>query len=168
MFRKIIVVLAISLFAVPAFAADSPTPEDINNRMFAQARANVKSVSAVTLKSWIEKEKDFLLLDVREPNEVEAARIEAKDHVEIPRGVVEFIFPQRNEKADTTVVVYCLLGSRSAVVADVLTKYGYTNVYNLDGGIMSWIKAGYPVANFIGNFRMKDLESIWLNFLPEN
>lgn len=167
MLRKVIFGLAISLIAVPALAADSPTPEDINNRIIAAAKEKVKSVSAATLKSWIEKEKDFLLLDVREPSEVEAARIETKNHVEIPRGVVEFLFPQKGEKADTTVVVYCLVGNRSAIVADLLTKYGYKNIYNLDGGIMSWIREGYPVANFIGSFKMKDLDSIWLNFLPQ-
>lgn len=168
MLRKIILGLAISLIAMPVLAADNPTLEDINNRIFAGARANVKSISAPTLKSWLEKEMDFLLLDVREPNEVEAARIEAKNHVEIPRGVVEFVFPQRNESAETIVVVYCLLGNRSAVVADLLTKYGYTDVYNLDGGIMSWIEEGYPISNFIGSFRMKDLDSMWLNILPED
>lgn len=167
MLRKIVVVLAVSLLAVPTFAGDSRTPEEINKSMISAARAKVKSVSAATLKSWIEKENDFLLLDVRESGEVEAARIEAKNHAEIPRGVVEFVFPKRGEKADTTVVVYCLLGSRSAVVADLLTSYGFTNIYNLDGGIMSWIREGYPVANFIGSFKMKDLESVWLNNLPD-
>lgn len=162
MFKKLLFVLAISLLAAPALAADSQTPADINSRMFAAAKANVKSVSPVALKSWIEEERDFILLDVREPDEVKAARIESRNLVEIPRGVVEFLFPQRGEKADTTIVVYCLVGNRSAVVAGVLRKYGYKNVYNLDNGIVGWIKKGYPVANFIGSFEMKNLDSLWL------
>lgn len=168
MLRKILVVLAISLFALPVFAKDSPTPENISNQMAAAARAKVKSIPAATLKAWIEKEKDFLLLDVRESNEVEAARIETRNHMEIPRGVVEFIFPQKVEKTDTPVVVYCLVGNRSAFVAEVLTRYGYKNVYNLDNGIMGWIKGGYPVANFFGSFEMKNLNSVWLNLLPKD
>jgi rhodanese-related sulfurtransferase len=168
MLRNVFLVLTIGLFAVSAFAKDNSTPEDINKRMIATAKANVKSISAATLKSWIKEEKDFLLLDVREPNEVEAARIETRTHAEMPRGVVEFLLPQRLKITETVVVVYCLVGSRSAIVADVLAKYGYKNVYNLDKGIMGWIKEGYPVANFFGSFEIRNLDSIWLNLISEH
>lgn len=46
---------------------------------------------------------------------------------------------------DTRVVVYCRTGSTSQAAADVLTRLGYTDVYNLQGGMIAWQSAGYPL-----------------------
>jgi adenylyltransferase/sulfurtransferase len=43
------------------------------------------------------------------------------------------------------VVVHCHSGARSAAaIRQLQTQYGYTNLYNLAGGIAAWIAAGYP------------------------
>ncbi len=44
------------------------------------------------------------------------------------------------------IVLYCRSGSMSATAARVLVKQGYTNVYNLDGGMIGWQQAGFPLA----------------------
>lgn len=43
------------------------------------------------------------------------------------------------------VVVYCSVGYRSAVVAEVLARASFTDVRNLEGGIFAWANAGKPV-----------------------
>ncbi len=75
-----------------------------------------------------------LLLDVREPDEREVARIEPSLHIplqQVPDRLAE-ISPDRR------VVVYCHHGHRSAMVAAYLEQKGYPAVANLTGGIDSW------------------------------
>ncbi len=53
---------------------------------------------------------------------------------------------QQLVKVDDHVIVMCHSGGRSSVASDLLTnKLGYKNVYNVQNGIMGWIKAGNPV-----------------------
>jgi predicted sulfurtransferase len=52
--------------------------------------------------------------------------------------------------------VYCSLGIRSETVADKLKKAGYTNVYNLYGGVFEWKNKGFPIVDSDG----KETENI--------
>ena len=46
---------------------------------------------------------------------------------------------------DKTVVLACRSGNRSGQVFDYLKQQGYTNIHNLQGGIVAWQNAGLPV-----------------------
>jgi rhodanese-related sulfurtransferase len=75
-----------------------------------------------------------VVLDVREPDEREAARIEPSVHIpmqEIPSRLSEF-------PRDRPLVVYCHHGRRSAMVAGYLEHAGFSDVSNLTGGIDAW------------------------------
>ena len=43
-----------------------------------------------------------------------------------------------NYPKETVIIVYCASGMRSAKAAETLIDLGYTNVYNLDGGLINW------------------------------
>jgi rhodanese-related sulfurtransferase len=158
MFKKSIVLLVVIL-AAPVIAICGETPEEINQQKHDRVMAKIKSIDATTLKSWIENKKDFLLLDVREPGEINAAKILAENSKDIPRGVIEFVFPRLVPNKEATVVIYCSHGKRSAAVTNIINEYGYKNIYNLKDGIFAWIKTGYQVDNFYGTFEMKNFES---------
>ena len=93
----------------------------------------IKEIDVTELKKRIENNFSFTLLDVREPYEVEFAKIEP--HVHIPMGTL----PVRQEEMDkgTPIVVMCHTGVRSAQVCQYLEPLGY-NVTNLKGGIDAW------------------------------
>jgi sulfur-carrier protein adenylyltransferase/sulfurtransferase len=75
-----------------------------------------------------------LLLDVREDEERETARIEPSIH--IPMGEIE---ARKSElPTDRPIVVYCHHGGRSQMVAAYLEGEGFTTVINLQGGIDAW------------------------------
>jgi rhodanese-related sulfurtransferase len=102
----------------------------------------LRQLSATELAAWLadaQREKP-LLLDVREPWEWQAARIEGSQHIpmrERPARVAEI---ERGRE----VVAICHHGGRSMQVAMFLEKQGFTRVHNLVGGIDAWSRTVDP------------------------
>ncbi len=113
-----------------------------------------RGITADELIKWDKEDRDFVLVDVREPSEVAAGKIIAINFKAIPRGMVAPAIGKKLAlKPNQTVVFYCKLGSRSAMVAkETADVYGYENIFYLKGGIMGWIKAGHKIENFMGEF----------------
>jgi rhodanese-related sulfurtransferase len=80
------------------------------------------------------------LVDVREPHEHDAGRIEGARHVEIPQltGAAREMDPER------PVVFYCRSGHRSAMAAQAFRASGF-QAYNLTGGLVAWVAQGLPI-----------------------
>lgn len=98
-------------------------------------------VSASGLSSML-KAKDFPLINVHIPYEGE---IEGTDAF-IPYNEIEANVSKLPQDKSAKLVLYCRSGSMSAIAARTLVKLGYTNVWNLDGGMIGWKQAGYAVA----------------------
>ncbi|MDP1861805.1 MAG: rhodanese-like domain-containing protein [Gemmatimonadaceae bacterium] len=80
------------------------------------------------------------VVDVRGRTEWEAGHIEGVDN--IPAGyLVEHL---EQIPRDTTVVLHCQTGARSAIGASVLQAQGFKQVVNMTGGITAWLQAGLP------------------------
>ena len=84
---------------------------------------------------------DVFMLDVREPDEYDAGHIPGITL--IPMGEVADRLSEI--PTDREVIVTCRTGNRSAQVVDFLRQQGFTNVHNMEGGIVAWQEAGYPV-----------------------
>lgn len=95
---------------------------------------SIKQISAIELKTKIQNDPNLFLLDVREPNEFEYARIE--NSVLIPLNQI----PQRLSELDPEqeMVVICHHGVRSRQACMYLVNSGFKNVINLTGGIDAW------------------------------
>ena len=74
----------------------------------------------------------LVLVDVREDHEFAAGHV--KGAVHLSKGTIERDIEAKYPEKDTTLVLYCGGGFRSALVADNLQKMGYTNAISLDGG----------------------------------
>jgi rhodanese-related sulfurtransferase len=77
---------------------------------------------------------DVTLLDVREPAELALATVAGTLHIpmrDVPARLAEL-------PSDRPLVVMCHGGSRSRRVAEFLTANGFTQVFNLYGGIDAW------------------------------
>jgi rhodanese-related sulfurtransferase len=102
----------------------------------------MQQITAAQLAAWLadaSREKP-LLLDVREPWEYQAARIEGSQLVpmrEIPARVEEI-------DPDKEVVAICHHGGRSMQVAIFLERQGFKQVHNLMGGIDAWSRTVDP------------------------
>jgi adenylyltransferase/sulfurtransferase len=86
------------------------------------------------LKTELDAGRDLLLLDVREPDELEISRLPGV--IPIPMGEI----PARHGELDplADIVVICRAGVRSARVIDFLSLQGFTRMRNLDGGMNAW------------------------------
>ncbi len=105
-----------------------------------EEEASYVDVSPQELKSMLER-KDFLLVNVHIPYAGEIADTDLFIPYDEVTGKIEDLPSGRDAK----VVVYCRSGSMSAIAAEALTDLGYTNVLNLDGGMIAWEYAGYPL-----------------------
>ncbi|WP_129665158.1 adenylyltransferase/sulfurtransferase MoeZ [Phytoactinopolyspora endophytica] len=99
------------------------------------------TISVRQLKDWLDArergEKDFVLVDVREPNEYEINRIPGA--VLMPKG--EFLTGEALEKLpqDKQVVIHCKTGVRSAEALAVVKGAGMGDAVHVGGGVAAWV-----------------------------
>ncbi len=85
-------------------------------------------------------EGDVFLLDVRTESEFNSGHLEGAVNIEVSQ-----LGSRLDEvPADEVILVYCRTGVRSVRASKTLVNAGYTDVYNMQGGITAWISAGYP------------------------
>jgi len=109
---------------------------------FAQAQT-VNKLDTQNFDKKLKEAKDPVLIDVRTPGEY------AQGHLAnaISMDIYSNDFKSRASKLDKSkpVFVYCKAGSRSDSAADVLSDLGFKEIYDLNGGIISWQKANMPI-----------------------
>jgi thioredoxin 1 len=107
---------------------------------------NPKSINNSVAVDEFEKKlsgRDVQLIDVRTPEEFSGEHLKGALNYNINSGE----FEKELSKLDKTkpVMVYCLSGGRSASAAKLMAEKGFTEVYNMEGGIMKWNAAGKPM-----------------------
>jgi len=97
--------------------------------------AGFKKISHVEAKKIMDSDNGAVVLDVREPDEVEQGYIDGA--VFIPNGSVEKMASNIIPDKNTVILVYCRSGRRSKEACEKLVRLGYLNVFDF-GGIMDW------------------------------
>jgi len=101
-----------------------------------EAVGEIRQCSASEYGARRERGEDILLLDVRESDEVEAAKIEGSRW--IPLAELEDRIGELIAAKTGSIVVHCHHGGRSEKAVRVLLEHGFVGAENLDGGIESW------------------------------
>ena len=93
----------------------------------------MNEITAIELNNFRKNKTDYQLIDVREEFELEICEI-GGEH--IPMGEVM----DNLDKISKTkqVIIHCKSGARSGAVCQALETQGFSNVYNLKGGIIAW------------------------------
>lgn len=101
----------------------------------------LKSIDPKTAKEWLDNNK-AVIVDVREPGEHLSARI--KGSILVPVGKINTsMLPDITNKK---LIIHCQLGRRGSIACEKLLKSNANlDIYNLDGGIVAWEKAGFEV-----------------------
>lgn len=91
---------------------------------------------------------DAVFLDARSFDEYAVSHIPASKWV----GFEEFDIEKVEElDKNAPIIVYCSIGYRSEKITKQLVEAGFTNVFNLYGGIFEWVNRSYPIVDSYGN-----------------
>jgi sulfur-carrier protein adenylyltransferase/sulfurtransferase len=129
--------------ANPVNGVNPTISELIDYEQFCGVKAVEKPIKEITAKELYNLQvrgEDIQIIDVREPHEYEIANINGEL---IPLATVAANAERidRNKK----VIVHCKMGGRSAkAIHELEEKFGFTNLYNLKGGILGWIDEVQP------------------------
>jgi len=87
--------------------------------------------------------KSAIVLDVREPGEYETGHV--LNSKLIPLGKLKERIGELEKFRDQSIVVVCKSGNRSGTACFILGKQGFSQAYNLAGGMQAWQKANLPL-----------------------
>jgi rhodanese-related sulfurtransferase len=137
-----LLVAAVALGACGAESAPAPAagePASHSRPVSVAGAGSYTDVDAAGLAAMLDN-KDFPLINVHIPYEGEIGETDAF----IPYDEIKQHLDQLPAK-DARIVLYCRSDRMSNEAAQELVKLGYTDVWNLDGGMIAWEQAGYPL-----------------------
>ena len=130
--RKFQMVVCLVVLSSGFFISESFAREIFNNVSVSEAQYMMSEQN---------NNKVDLVLDVRTGEEY--ARSHIQDAVLIP--IMILVEKMHEIEKEQTILVYCHNGYRSKTACELLTSKGYKHVYNMMGGIDSWIEKGFDV-----------------------
>lgn len=96
---------------------------------------NGEVISPQRAKQMLDTREDVVLVDVRTAEEYAESRIPGS--ILVPLGSLETLAATKMADKNTTYIIYCRSGNRSADAIEILIDMGYTDLYDL-GGIIDW------------------------------
>lgn len=112
---------------------------------------NNRNVPYISVETLAMPSTDAILLDARELEEYKVSHLKNAIHVGYNSFDKSETLKKLPQDKSTKIVVYCSLGIRSETIAFKLINEGYTNVYNLYGGIFEWKNNDFPIFDAKGN-----------------
>ena len=94
----------------------------------------LNEISVQNLKLKLDHQEDFVLIDVREPEEYALCHIQTAQLIPLDRIADKL----KDLDKDKTYVLMCRSGARSGVATQLFLENGFINVCNLVGGINQW------------------------------
>jgi rhodanese-related sulfurtransferase len=140
------VVCATIAIAQPSFAAEN-WPDSIDDYVL-QVRKTVDTTDADGYLAFVKNPGDAFLVDVRDPDEFNAAHVPGT--VNVSRGRLEFRiwkplgYPNKIDM-NRKIFVQCSTGGRATLAAKQLKDIGFTNVTAVVMTLTDWEKKGYPL-----------------------
>lgn len=107
------------------------------------AKSRIRQIDIEDYKKMVEAGEPHILVDTREESEWAAGHVAGA--VFLSKGIMERDVETKVPDKNTTLVLYCGGGFRSALSADNLRKMGYANAISLDGGWRALKDSGLPL-----------------------
>lgn len=130
--------LFLVLFVVILLAGCEAKP--VTGEIVTVANGSYQNITSDELNTML-KDKDFTLVNVHIPF---AGNIAGTD-LSIPYDQIEKNLSQLPADKNSKIVLYCRSGHMSQIATEKLTALGYTNIWNLKGGMVEWEQAGYNI-----------------------
>ncbi len=103
----------------------------------------ITEITVNELKEKLDKKEKMAFIDCREQEEWDEGHIEGA--ILVPLSIFQEKFESVLPDKNTKVVIQCRSGKRSMNACMFLLSKGYSDLVNVEGGIMAWSQAGYPV-----------------------
>ncbi len=103
----------------------------------------INSANVTELKTWLDNNDEIVLIDCREQNEWDEGHIGAAKFIPLSDFQAQFSNTLTNK--DAKIVMQCRSGKRSLQACQILMQEGFSDLYNLEGGILAWQEAGFEV-----------------------
>jgi rhodanese-related sulfurtransferase len=118
-----------------------PAPvEEVVGQQVSVAEGIYTDVSVAELQTMLAN-KDFTFVNVHIPFEGDIANTD----LSIAYNEIEQNLGMLPAEKDAKIVLYCRSDRMSRIAAETLVDLGFTNVWNLDGGMVAWEQAGLPL-----------------------
>ncbi|MEJ2537918.1 MAG: rhodanese-like domain-containing protein [Calditrichia bacterium] len=110
-----------------------------------QSQKSANTITPEQLKQKIDNHENMILIDVRTQPEYTGELGHIKGTVLLPvQDITSWISNYENDK-DKEIIMICRSGNRSGRATQYFLDNGFKDVYNMEGGMIGWNKAGYPV-----------------------
>jgi len=135
------------LLLAPAMSFAAPADEE--KKVFAELSALIPKDRVASVddlyKKWQEvqaKQSKAVILDIRTGAEFYAGHLLGSNNIDSGNP---YLVPKNWPDPNTEIWVFCRTKHRATYFASFLYRYGYKNVYIVDGGIAGWAEKGYPL-----------------------
>ena len=135
-------ILLISLFLLVTLTACQSSVEEIMGKEITTASGYYKDITPAELDAMLSN-KDLFLVNVHIPFAGNIADTDLSipyDQISAPENQT-----QLPADKDAKIVLYCRSGRMSAIAAEELVSLGYTNIWNIEGGMGAWEQAGREI-----------------------
>ena len=135
-------ILLISLFLLVTLTACQSSVEEIMGKEITTASGYYKDITPAELDAMLSN-KDLFLVNVHIPFAGNIADTDLSipyDQISAPENLT-----QLPADKDAKIVLYCRSGRMSAIAAEELVSLGYTNIWNLTGGMVAWEQTGREI-----------------------
>ncbi len=143
---KYIALLIITLVLATGILFTSSCTEKVESPDQAVTEQIIKDITAREAFSLIqanESKADFVIIDIRTPQELDEGHIENAINIDF---LSESIKNEINKLDKTkTYLIYCRSGNRSRGALSVMVELGFRVVYHLSVGTNGWVEGGFPL-----------------------
>jgi rhodanese-related sulfurtransferase len=121
----------------------SPGTQVITQSVVPVAVKDVDAREAVEIIQSNNQNPDFIILDVRTPDEYNSGHIAQAINIDFQSSNFSSNIGRLN--SEKTYLVYCKAGGRSAAATQSMRQLGFKEIFNLTGGITQWTNEGYSI-----------------------
>src|SRR5512139_36382 len=140
-YLSILLVLGAGLLFACSKTAPSQPAADIIGQKVSVEGGSYTDVSVAEMQAMLAN-KDFTFINVHIPFEGNIA----KTDLSIPYDQIDQQLDQLPADKNAKIVLYCRSGRMSTIAAKTLVGLGYTNIWQLVGGMVAWEQAGLQIA----------------------
>ncbi len=139
---RLLILLTIALLLTACSIGTGPGEEsaDVIGKQIIVSGGAYTDISVAELQQMLEG-KDFTFVNVHVPFEGDISDTD----LSIPYDEIDQYLDELPADKDAKIVLYCRSDRMSGIASETLVGLGYTNIWNLDGGMVAWEKAGLPL-----------------------